>query len=365
MKIAVISAFDLSQKKAWALNSVKMAHGFAKNGHEVHLICRKCKDNKTTEEQFLQNFAVDSHIHVHPLPHFFGENVLFAFGAFFVCLKEGIQAVYARNYTAPILTSLKGIPTAVESHAHPGNRSPFYKMHLWAMRTLKNTKAWITISSYLKKHYSEDLAVPVEKINVMADAVDEKLFARPENLPKSPYASDAKNITYAGHLYDYKGIPTVLEAAKELPEHHFHFVGGFPEDVERHKAYCEKHGMSNCTFHGYMVHKDIPSYLWHSDALLLPPSLNHPSAKWTSPMKLGEYLLAGVPVICSNIPALDEWVTEDEVLFFDADNSNSLIKTIKNAFSEPQAERIQNGINLTKTMTYKYRSNKILELCMK
>ena len=78
-------------------------------------------------------------------------------------------------------------------------------------------------------------------------------------------------------------------------------------------------------------------------------------------MKLGEYLAAGAPVICSNIPALDEWVSEQDVLFFEADNPESLKETILKAVNEDQNKRIQNGINLAKKMTYAYRSNEILK----
>ena len=41
MKILVASAFEASSQWAHAINTVKMAQGFARLGHAVTLVCRR------------------------------------------------------------------------------------------------------------------------------------------------------------------------------------------------------------------------------------------------------------------------------------------------------------------------------------
>ena len=68
---------------------------------------------------------------------------------------------------------------------------------------------------------------------------------------------------------------------------------------------------------------NLRNYIDDTDIFLLPPSKNHPSALWTSPLKLCEYF-ARKPVIAS--PALI--LINDEVYFLKADNHISLSNTI-------------------------------------
>ena len=45
----------------------------------------------------------------------------------------------------------------------------------------------------------------------------------------------------------------------------------------------------------------LRNYIDDTDIFLLPPSRNHPSALWTSPLKLCEYFALRKPVIASDI----------------------------------------------------------------
>jgi glycosyltransferase involved in cell wall biosynthesis len=111
-------------------------------------------------------------------------------------------------------------------------------------------------------------------------------------------------------------------------------------------------------------HKDVPPYLWHADLLLLPPSQHHPSAAWTSPLKLGEYLASGTPVIATQIPALQDWLTPEDVAFVPPDDAAALAQAITDLLNDPPKQQAlsQNTRQKARTLSYTHRAETILSL---
>jgi glycosyltransferase involved in cell wall biosynthesis len=363
MKILVISALNASSLFANAINTIKMANGFACLGHEVTIICRKPKKKKVDNVDLVKIYGLTKEIHWIQLPSIIGQHWQFALMARSYIHKLNPDFVYARSYITPWMTSRDGIPTAGESHAHPDNRTKPFLLFVEATK-YPSFKAWVTISQRLANHYHSIGAVK-EKILILPDAVDLRLFERPHVLPPSPFNEKGPHIVYAGHLYDYKGIPTILKVAKLLSDFSFHFVGGHQEDIIRQKERSEKLGLTNVIFHGLKPHSEVPPYLWHADVLLLPPSAEHPSALWTSPVKLGEYLASKTPVVATDIPSLRDWLTDDEVEFVKADNSISIADGILRILNDSyRAQTLSNqGYIKAKTLSYEIRAQKILEFC--
>lgn len=365
MRILVASAFEASSHWAHAINTVKMAQGFARLGHEVTIICRHSQRGKVPSEKLAQSYGVTeslrwiqlpNQVFRYPVSQHWSFGLLALLATFWLCPN----LVFARNYIFPWLTSRIGFATVAESHAHPGgNTSPF--LRLVTATEHSAFRLWVTISQRLADYY-HSLGVPIEKVIVLPDAVDLALFQRPDQLPPSPYPDGAPIAAYAGHLYDYKGIPTIVEAASLLPKVQFHLVGGWPDDVIRHRAKSQEVGLSNVTLHGVKPHAEVPPFLWHADVLLLPPSQYHPSAAWTSPLKLGEYLASGVPVVCTDIPALRDWVTDKEVEFVSPDDPKALVEGIRRVLCDKtRAEGLRRaGLLKAQDMSYERRAETIL-----
>ncbi len=366
MKIVVASGLVAGSHLAHALNTIKMAQGFARLHHDVHLVC--LGDETTPETAVLNDhYAITTPIQWHIIPRRIlglpiDPNWLFSLMAFFITLRLRPDAIYCRSYIYPYLTTLAGMPTFAESHAHPGNQTRPFRLFVRASRH-KAFRQWITISHRLAAHY-QTLGVPPQKITVLPDAVDTTLFQRPSTLPPSPYTTPGPHVTYTGHLYDYKGIPAILETAVQLPHIQFHLVGGLPADIARHQAAAQAKQLTNIHFHGMQPHKNVPPYLWHADLLLLPPSQHHPSAAWTSPLKLGEYLASGTPVIATQIPALQDWLTPDDVVFVPPDDAAALAKAITNLLDDPAKQQAlaQNARQKARTLSYTHRAETILSL---
>ena len=334
MRIAFVAPLEAGSSFAHAINSVKMAEGFARLGHDVTLYCRRPRDGAVDVGEMASRYGLSQPIAWQAYSGRWKEHRGFTWRVLADLLRRRPDFVYARHYGVPVWAARLGIPTAVETHAHPDNTSRHFRRML-AASAHPRFRALVTISHYLADHYRSQGA-SAEKILVVPDAVDITLFSPPASLPDSPYESLGPHVTYAGHLYDDNGIPTVLGAAERLPQVQFHLVGGWPEDVARHRAAAERRGLANVRFYGLIPHAHVPSYLWHADLLLLPLSARHPCARWASPVKLGEYLASGTPAIVTSVPGLRDWLTDDLVRFTEPDDPQALASAIRQELENPQ-----------------------------
>jgi len=369
VRIAVVTSSEAGVEKAYAVNTFNMAQGFAKLGHDVTLITFVHRDGRWSDEELRQQYDIRQTLRWIQLPRKFRNNFIspdrpFAIMALLQLFRLRPDFVFVRSYTAPILSARWGFPTVTESHAHTDNRTlPFLKM-IEATQQHKQFRYIVTISDVLSEHY-QSLGVPPDKMLVLPTGVDIDRFTRPDKLSSSPYRRDKLNIAYVGHLYDYKGIPIILETAQQCPDYRFHLIGGMPKDINRLKQILSERQLDNVILHGFKPQEDVPNYLWNADVLLLPPSLNHPSARWTSPVKLGEYLASGTPVLATRIPALEDWLTDDHVTFVQPDSADAMTQGIRRILSNKQStkRKIDNGLQLAHDFSYRRRAQIILERC--
>jgi glycosyltransferase involved in cell wall biosynthesis len=153
----------------------------------------------------------------------------------------------------------------------------------------------------------------------------------------------------------------MLAAARRTPDVTFDLVGGTPEDVRRVRAAAAD--IPNVTVHGAVSHAQVPPYLWSADLLLLPPSAAEPSAAWTSPVKLGEYLAAGPPIVASRIPGLLSWVDEPAVKWFAPDDAPDMVRAMRESLAESPTHshaRRQRAYHLAHRYSYPCRAAAIL-----
>jgi glycosyltransferase involved in cell wall biosynthesis len=352
---------------AHVLNTVKMAQGFARLGCDVTLTCWAPPSGPVSVDELARVYGLTEAIRWVQLPqkrywaNRHRAQRVFRFLALSVALWTRPQLVFARDFLFPALSSRLGLTTVAESHAHPDNET----QELWEFvhsTRYPGFRLLVTVSQWLAQNFVAR-GVPAEKVFVLPDAVDLALFGRAKQLPPSPYQRPGPHVTYAGHLYDYKGIPTILEAAVLLPDVQFHLIGGLPENVKRQRARIEDMGLHNVTLHGLKPQVEVPPYLWHADVLLLPPSQYHPSAQWTSPLKLGEYLASGTPVVATSIPALRDWLTDEEVEFVPPDDAEAMAEGIMHLLRDPNyaISLSQRGLKKAQTLSHERRAERILE----
>ncbi len=188
-------------------------------------------------------------------------------------------------------------PVLWEWHEPISKDSPFCQFF-----TNKNLIGVITTSPQLANNFIQ-LGLNRDKVLFSHNAVEiqnflpylEKDIARQKlSLPQ-----DAKIILYSGHLYEHKGIPTVLETARLMPECTFILVGGWIDDINRVKATCQERKLQNVRIVGHVAQSELASYLYATDVLLVPISRSWKEAEITSPLKLFEYMVVKRPIVAS------------------------------------------------------------------
>lgn len=322
-------------KKANVINTINIARGFLRNNYTVHYFL----NNKKAFEYFNDKIS----------------NVVFVNKDEIIKNIDDYYCIYCRGIEFPlelIKMNYKG-NIIIESHdiELPEN--------IDIIRKCDNI-IFTSISNLIIQKYE------IKKSLLFPCSIDFELFSEKNNYKNNIFEKKLFNITYCGHLYDYKGIPLIINCAKILKDYCFNIVGGNDSDIERHK----KNSPENVIYHGFVNYNDVPNYLYSSDLLIIPYSKNgikFSPSNITSPIKLFEYLSTKKPVLCSNIEGIVNWVNNDEVFFYEADNIVDFcdkINYIKNNIGSKEVlDKIENGFVKSSYYTTKNKCKKLIELC--
>jgi glycosyltransferase involved in cell wall biosynthesis len=134
--------------------------------------------------------------------------------------------------------------------------------------------------------------------------------ARPaDGTAPAPRANSPFVAAYAGHLYPWKGVDVFVRALALAPGIHGLIVGGHPgeADVERVRRLVGELGLeSRVTITGLLPPPDVRARLAQASALVLPNPASAIAERYTSPLKLFEYLTVGRPIVASDLPSIRE-----------------------------------------------------------
>jgi glycosyltransferase involved in cell wall biosynthesis len=128
-----------------------------------------------------------------------------------------------------------------------------------------------------------------------------------------PPPAGPPTVGYAGHLYPWKGVDILIEAIARRPDLRGLVVGGQPgeRDLARLQALAHARGVADrVEFTGWRPPQDVAASLARCHALALPNVRSTISERYTSPLKLFDYLAAGRPIVASDLPAIREVLTD-------------------------------------------------------
>ena len=191
-----------------------------------------------------------------------------------------------------------------EVHTVPRSRLSA-ALHLWAARRMN---AVVAITEGLRRWYLKAGFDP-QRVFVAPDAVDIQAFANRDRAAariEGGISTDVPVVCYLGHLYPWKGVDTLVEAAHYAdPNVQWIIVGGVPPDLDRIRAAAAD--LPNVHVLGHMPPDRARRYLVAADVAVIPFSARQVIAReYTSPLKLFEYMAAKRPIVASDLPSMRE-----------------------------------------------------------
>ncbi|HEY4517441.1 MAG TPA: glycosyltransferase [Candidatus Paceibacterota bacterium] len=366
MRIIYPAFIAFPNQKANAIHTAKNCESFTRHGAEVELVVPS-RRRGAAEDPFAF-YGLKEHFTVTKIwsPVFFLSTrigytlstLLYSVVLFFFLLRRrgDFDALYLMELeplgflTLPLI----GKPYFLEMHAPRRPRNLHYLFLFTKIAGL------VVLNDAIKQKTEKRFPWLRGKVLVCPSALDlndadivSKDAARRElKLPSSAAIG-----IYTGSFISRKGLQTVLEAAAKLPDINFYLVGG--EQRELGGAVITK----NVTLVGKRPYQEMP--YWRSTADFLIASGTNTdwySKSYTSPMKLLEYMSSKRPILVARTDAMAFVIGEDEAVFYEPDDANSLQRAITWVLEhrEEALSRALRAYERAKDYSWDSRATKIL-----
>jgi glycosyltransferase involved in cell wall biosynthesis len=245
---------------------------------------------------------------------------------------------YAFGNTAGIRASKElGVPMVLEVNApmvHELARTRGLAFPRWARRVERKIFQGATRVSVVTSVLGDMVAeygVPRERIIVTPNGVKMDLFDNPnrETARADLGITEVEGpvLGFVGYFREWHRLDMVMEALGKdgLAGAHLVLVGYGPAEEGLRRAAARFGVEDRVHFPGPRQHADIPSVLPAFDVGLVP-AIN----AYASPLKLQEYMAAGLPTVAPDQPNLREVLVHGENgLLFEPGNSEALIATLR------------------------------------
>ena len=141
-------------------------------------------------------------------------------------------------------------------------------------------------------------------------------------------------VLYSGNFEPYQGVPLLIEAAAQVAEAQFVFMGGEPGHVEAARAQAAGLGCADrCVFAGPRPPDELARFLAVSDVLVSPRCRGV-----NTPFKVYTYLASGRPLVATRIPTHTQ-LLDDTLAFLAEPTAAGLAAGIRAALADPAEAR--------------------------
>lgn len=186
----------------------------------------------------------------------------------------------------------------------------------------QNAAGIITITQCLADDIRERYGAATPSI-VAPDGVDLEL-AREARQPRP--ANTPPILLYLGSLHPWKGVDTLIRAMRHIDGAVLHIAGGTEQRIAELKALSDAEQVADrVRFLGKVPPAQRFEIINRADICLLPLTNTSIGSRYTSPLKLFEYMAMGKPIITADFPSLREVLTHEETaLLTESGNPKSL-----------------------------------------
>lgn len=308
-----------------------------------------------------------------------------------------LQALYAKINARSVLTAFKkgtpqiliaeqdfALPTAVQVKKQTGlplivdlhnitseelvacgsikrNSAEFLKLQEILKINLAYANEVAVVSDLMKDYVHTNFGVPSAHVHVIPpgcnpSSVSSHIVKRASNPPKVVYSG---LVAYREHVDLFvKSMPIVQEAIKNVK----FFITNKGENLKAIKNLANNLGVKP-TFFWYPNENDFLEFLSSCDIAVLP-STTDLARQMGTPVKLFDYLSAGLPIVANNIGAWSELIQSEGFGIITDDDPHSfataIIKLIKN--QEFRTQCTNNAMRMTRSWTWVNSARKLKAL---
>jgi glycosyltransferase involved in cell wall biosynthesis len=257
-----------------------------------------------------------------------------------------------RRHNWRLAFEVHGLPSAeLLDSAQP---TPTVRREAARRRKLEQTVfdgAWrlLPITECLRQRLIGDYAVGPQRVVTIPDASggpttnDGRVTTggpSPAATRRSSPMDGPARLIYLGQLYPWKGVDSLLRALADVPGAELTIVGGLPSDPERVRLerLAVMQGVADrCIFTGPQPYRFVPRLLMSADIALLPLAEGLVARCFTSPLKLFDYLAAGLPIVAVDFPTIREVLRDGENGLLVAPNDPAaMAAAIKRLLADPE-----------------------------
>lgn len=315
MRIAYLSGVELPSRRANSVHIMKMCSALANLGHDVTLVARSLDVNAGNPFDY---YGVPSNFLIAPASLEASQakkgKALMA-NIRDVCASQP-DLLYGRSRSLAAIFATRQYPLVFEAHELP--LRPLDRLREELIFRSRGTRRLVTISQALLDDYRAQHPRWLRDKDVIV-AHDGADLPATRRVNRDPFRARAQ-IGYVGSLYPGKGIETILDMAELRPQHDFVVVGGGSMDIAHWK---QRNVPSNVVFKGHVMHSQLKQEYDSFDVALLPLLTNvsvdfgaSDIGRWTSPLKLFEYMAHELPIIAADRPTIREVLDDDCTGYF-------------------------------------------------
>jgi glycosyltransferase involved in cell wall biosynthesis len=271
-----------------------------------------------------------------------------------------------RNFFTLFLLNLFNKKVIIEVHHDLKNEGRIVNFLYKKLSIFKNKNILkiVAITNSVKKYLIKNFDIDQNKIEIIPSASALKFkFSKIKN--KKEY-----NIGYFGSLDSSKGSDFVIKLANKDNKNKYFIYGGTKEQVISLK---KKNAKKNLQINPSIPYGALNKIISKMDILLMPSNSKKLRAlggigniaKYTSPLKLFDYLSSGKLIISSNLKVFHEILeNKKNCIMINNLKVNNWIKVINNLNLDISMVNNlkKNAYNLSKNYTYIKRADKILNL---
>ncbi|ACK68195.1 glycosyl transferase group 1 [Rippkaea orientalis PCC 8801] len=373
MRIAYICAdrgIPVFGQKGCSIHVQEVIRGFLKQKAEVHLFTPRIDDNSPED---LAEVKLHALLPIPKVNQEIREKMALSTNAQIESELEWLDPfdfVYERyslwSYSAMEYAQRKGIPGILEVNAPLilEQRQHRGLVHLEEAETVAkrvfNAATVIIAVSENIKDYLTQYVKDTNKIKVIPNGVNPHRFI--PKMDNNPSSSEF-TIGFVGSLKPWHGLPILIEAFAQFHNNYPHskllIIGDGPERDRLLHEITHKNLQSVVELTGAVSPHLIPSLLTQIDVAVAPypPMENF----YFSPLKVYEYMIAGLPVVASRIGQLSELIEDgSNGLLCPPGDVNALATALEQLWRSPEL-RYQLGTQARQTILANYTWDQVVQ----